>query len=46
MKIKFTKDFNKIKAGTEVEIADKYGKELVEVKKVAEFVGKPAKEAK
>lgn len=35
MKIKFVKDFNKVKAGTEVTIADHYGKELIE-KKVAE----------
>lgn len=37
MKIKFVKDFNKIKAGTEVTIANHYGEELIE-KKVAEKV--------
>ena len=37
MKIKFVKDFNGIKAGKVTEIADNYGKELIE-KKVAEAV--------
>lgn len=37
MKIKFVKDFNGIKAGKVVEIADHYGKELIG-KKVAEQV--------
>lgn len=39
MKIKFVKDFNGIKAGVVAEIADHYGKELIE-KKVAEQVKK------
>lgn len=46
MKIKFVKDFNKIKAGTVANIADHYGAKLIE-KKVAEKAdGKKADESK
>lgn len=43
MKIKLVKDFNKVKAGTEVTIVDHYGKELIEKKVAEEITDKPKK---